>query len=111
MEFRKYLMTITKITPETTNEQIDKWFECAKVQTMYQWTEHVLVYSDWKKIMGKFKPKKNFRMIPDTEPAYPTADTILTLDWPLNEVRDEKHHERSLEQLWLKYRKQDETHS
>jgi hypothetical protein len=102
MEFKKYLTVVVDIYHKTTQEEIEAWFESAKAQSMYQWTEHVLIYEDWKKVLGKFKPKKNFRMIPKTETFWQNPESILIDDWDISDIRQSRDNEIKLAKLWKK---------
>lgn len=109
MDHRKYFSAIVHISHDTKQEDIEAWYESAKNQTMYQWTEHVLIYETWKKILGKFKPKKNFRILKSDELYLHHPDSIIVEEWNVSEIRDNRDTEAKLENLWLKMRKGDAT--
>ena len=102
MEHKKYLTVVIKIREGTIQEEIEKWFESAKAQSMYQWTEHVLIYDDWKHILGKFKPKKNFRLIPAEETFWQNPESMLVDEWDLSDIRRSTANEIMMARLWKK---------
>jgi hypothetical protein len=102
MENRKYLCTITTIYYDDNDQSIYSWYENAKKQTMFNWTEHVIKYEDWKRPFDSMKKRRNFRFLKIGEPFWKDPESIHVNEWELGENRDPDKNEKIMSSLWKK---------
>jgi len=102
MENKKYLCAITKIYYDDDDQKIYDWYENAKKQSFFNWTEHVIRYEDWKRPFDSMKKRKNFRFLRMGDPYWKDPDTLCVVDWKLEDKRNSDFNEKIIENLWRK---------